>query len=57
MRIMSDKTITKDEVWAAISDAAVEIEAKCEKRAKVLMYVTLASCWVSISTLVYVLFK
>lgn len=53
MRIMSDKNITKDEVQALVDEAVSQFE----KKIKVMKYVTLASCWVSITTLVVVFFK
>ena len=53
MRIMSDKAITKEEVTQAIT----EVEQKFEKKFKQMVYIAIASCWVSISTLVFLLIK
>lgn len=53
MRIMSDKSITKDEV----QDLVDETISQFDKKVKLMKYLTLASCWVSITTLLVVLFK
>ena len=53
MRIMSDKSITKDEVKALVDGAISQFD----KKVKLMKYLTLASCWVSITTLLVVLFK
>lgn len=53
MRILSDKVITKEEVNQAVS----EVEQKFEKKFKQMVYIAIASCWVSITTLVTLFLK
>lgn len=53
MRIMSDKNITKEEVQALVDEAISKFDTKI----KTMKYVTLAACWVSITTLVVLFFR
>lgn len=53
MRIMSDKSIAKDEVQALVDETISQFD----KKVKLMKYLTLASCWVSITTLLVVIFK